>query len=119
MMDLSTALRVALTAAREAGDLLRADLHPPDRPLGTRDTAALFGWAEGCGLVRRNGRVTAAALPMELAADDVVVVSSVGARSPGLNLECAAPARFRPVPSIAHRLALVAAGEAAAAISVH
>jgi ADP-ribosyl-[dinitrogen reductase] hydrolase len=203
-MDLSNALRVALTAAREAGDLLRADLHRaegprgkidkadadveaescirarllgsfptwgylgeetgrvegvPGTPLwlvdpndGTRDylrgrrgsavsigllregrpvlgvifafaypddTGDLFAWAEGCGLVRRNGRVTAAALPMELGSDDVVVVSSGGARSPGLNLECAAPARFRPVPSIAHRLALVAAGEAAAAISVH
>lgn len=203
-MDFSNALRTALTAAREAGDLLRADLHRPEGPRGkidkadadveaeacirarlsaafptwgylgeetgriegapgtplwlvdpndgTRDylkgrrgsavsigllyearpvlgvifafaypddTGDLFAWAEGCGLVRRNGRVTAAALPSELRSQDVVVVSSGGARSPGLNIECAAPARFRAVPSIAHRLALVAAGEAAAAVSVH
>jgi ADP-ribosyl-[dinitrogen reductase] hydrolase len=204
-MDLSSALRTALIAVREAGDLLRADLHrptgprgkPPDKadadveaesairvrlsaafptwgylgeetgrivgdpgaPLwlvdpndGTRDylrgrrgsavsigllhesrpvlgvvfafgypddNGDLFAWAEGCGALRRNGRATAAALPTALSARDVVVVSSGGARSPGLNLECSAPARFRPVPSIAHRLALVAAGDAAAAISVH
>jgi ADP-ribosyl-[dinitrogen reductase] hydrolase len=203
-MDLAHALRVALAAAREAGDLLRADLHRPGGPRGKIDKAEadveaemlirsrlssafpswgylgeetgriegapgaplwlvdpndgtrdylrgqrgsavsigllherrpvlgvvyafaypddqgdLFAWAEGRGLVRRNGRPVAPPLPAELAASDVVVVSSGGARSPGVNLECTAPARFRPVPSIAHRLALVAAGEAAAAVSVH
>jgi ADP-ribosyl-[dinitrogen reductase] hydrolase len=204
-MDLAAALRTAITAAREAGDLLRADLHqpsgprgkPPDKadadveaeavirarlaaafpgwaylgeetgrgpgeagaPLwlvdpndGTRDylrgrrgstvsigllhegrpvlgvvfafaypddNGDLFAWAEGCGMLRRNGRVTAPSLPAALSRHDVVVVSSGAARMPGPNLECVAPARFRPVPSIAHRLALVAAGEAAAAISVH
>jgi ADP-ribosylglycohydrolase/fructose-1,6-bisphosphatase/inositol monophosphatase family enzyme len=204
-MDLSLALRTALIAAREAGAILRADLHnpkgpsgkPPDKadadvaaessirarlsaafptwsylgeetgridgapgaPIwlvdpndGTRDymrgrrgsavsigllydsqpvlgvvfafsypddNGDLFAWAEGCGLLRRNGRAVAPTLPTALTRRDVVVVSSGGARSPGLNLECAAPARFRPVPSIAHRLALVAAGDAAAAISVH
>jgi ADP-ribosyl-[dinitrogen reductase] hydrolase len=203
-MDLAHALRVALAAAREAGDLLRADLHRPGGPRGKIDKAEadveaetlirgrlsaafpswgylgeetgrtegapgaplwlvdpndgtrdylrgqrgsavsigllherrpvlgvvyafaypddqgdLFAWAEGTGLVRRNGRPVAPPLPAELTAGDVVVVSSGGARSPGVNLECTSPARFRPVPSIAHRLALVAAGEAAAAISVH
>jgi ADP-ribosyl-[dinitrogen reductase] hydrolase len=83
------------------------------------DRGDLFSWAEGTGLVRRNGRAVAPPLPSTLTANDVIVVSSGGARSPGLNLECTAPARFRPVPSIAHRLALVAAGEAAAGVSVH
>ena len=46
-------------------------------------------------------------------------MSSKGDRAADENLRCAAPARYRPVPSIAHRLALVAAGEAAAATSVH
>jgi ADP-ribosylglycohydrolase/fructose-1,6-bisphosphatase/inositol monophosphatase family enzyme len=203
-MELGHALRVALAAAREAGDLLRADLHRPGGPRGKIDKAEadveaealirsrlsaafpdwgylgeetgriegapgapiwlvdpndgtrdylkgrrgsavsiallherrpvlgvvfafsypddegdLFSWAEGSGLVRRNGRAVAPPLPAVLTANDVVVVSSGGARSPGLNLECSTPARFRPVPSIAHRLALAAAGEAAAAVSVH
>ena len=203
-MDLGPALRIALAAAREAGELLRTDLHrdggprgkvdkaeadveaealirgrlssavpgwsylgeetgriegEPGAPMwlvdpndGTRDylkgrrgsavsigllyegrpvlgvvyafsypddEGDLFSWAEGTGLVRRNGRAVAPPLPAALTSSDVVVVSSGGARSPGLNLECASPARFRPVPSIAHRLALVAAGEAAAAVSVH
>ena len=39
-----------------------------------------------------------------------VLVSSAGDRDPTGNLECVAPARFRTVPSIAHRLARVEAG---------
>jgi ADP-ribosyl-[dinitrogen reductase] hydrolase len=204
-MDFLPAFRTALIAAREAGDLLRADFHRPGGPRGkmpdkaeadteaethirgrllgafpdwgflgeetgrvvgapgtpiwlvdpndgTRDylkgrrgssvsigllyeqrpvlgvvyafgypddEGDLFAWAEGTGLVRRNGRAVAPPLPSALSALDVVLVSSGGAKSPGMNLECAAPARFRPVPSIAHRLALLAAGEAQAVVSVY
>ena len=50
---------------------------------------------------------------------DVVLVSSAGDSDPAGNLACVTPARFRAVPSIAHRLALVAAGEAAAAVSLN
>ncbi len=78
----------------------------------------LFAWAEGCGPLLRNGRPVTARLPPTLGALDVVLVSSGGERDPETNLRCAAPARFRCVPSIAHRLALVAAGEAAAATSL-
>jgi ADP-ribosylglycohydrolase/fructose-1,6-bisphosphatase/inositol monophosphatase family enzyme len=82
------------------------------------DDGDFFAWAEGCGPLRRNGREVAAALPDELGPLDVVLVSSGGDRDPETNLRCAEPARFRAVPSIAHRLALVAAGEAAAATSL-
>jgi len=82
------------------------------------DDGDLFTWAEGCGPVRRNGRAAAARLPDALAAQDVVLVSSKGDRDPEANLRCVDPARYRAVPSIAHRLALVAAGEAAAAASL-
>lgn len=82
------------------------------------DDGDFFAWAEGCGPLRRNGREVTAALPDELSPLDVVLVSSGGDRDPETNLRCAAPARFRAVPSIAHRLALVAAGEAAAATSL-
>src|SRR5204862_8345811 len=79
------------------------------------DAGDLFAWAEGCGPVRRNGRASPAHLPAALAASDVVLVSSKGDRDPEANLRCVAPARYRAVPSIAHRLALVGAGEASAA----
>jgi ADP-ribosyl-[dinitrogen reductase] hydrolase len=79
----------------------------------------LFAWAEGCGPLRRNGQDAGAPLPTLLQASDVVLVSSKGDGDPGANLRCSEPARFRSVPSIAHRLALVGAGEAAAAISLY
>jgi ADP-ribosylglycohydrolase/fructose-1,6-bisphosphatase/inositol monophosphatase family enzyme len=82
------------------------------------DDGDLFAWAEGCGPVRRNGRMAAGRVPEALAAQDVVLVSSNGDRDPETNLRCLDPARYRTVPSIAHRLALVAAGEAAAAASL-
>ena len=84
------------------------------------DDGDLFAWAEGCGPVTRNGRPVAP-LPAGRArsASDVVLVSSAGDSDPAGNLACVTPARFRAVPSIAHRLALVAAGEAAAAVSLN
>ncbi len=83
------------------------------------DDGDLFAWAEGCGPVSRNGRAVEPRLAPSLEATDVVLVSSKGDRAAEANLQCATPARYRPVPSIAHRLALVAVGEASAATSIH
>jgi ADP-ribosylglycohydrolase/fructose-1,6-bisphosphatase/inositol monophosphatase family enzyme len=83
------------------------------------DEGDLFAWAEGCGPLTRNGRPLRPSLPDALSEEDVVLVSSAGDSDPAANLACVAPARFRTVPSIAHRLALVAAGEAAAAVSLN
>jgi ADP-ribosylglycohydrolase/fructose-1,6-bisphosphatase/inositol monophosphatase family enzyme len=82
------------------------------------DRGDLFAWAEGAGPVRRNGRTVESRVPDSLGRLDVVLVSSKGDRNPAGNLRCADPARYRAVPSIAHRLALVAAGEAAAVVSL-
>jgi ADP-ribosylglycohydrolase/fructose-1,6-bisphosphatase/inositol monophosphatase family enzyme len=82
------------------------------------DDGDLFAWAEGCGPLRRNGIALEVELPAALGPGHTVLVSSKGDRDPAGNLRCAAPARYRTVPSIAHRLALVAAGEAAAATSL-
>jgi ADP-ribosylglycohydrolase/fructose-1,6-bisphosphatase/inositol monophosphatase family enzyme len=79
----------------------------------------LFAWAEGCGPLQRNGRPVATRLPSSLSPMDVVLVSSNGDRAAEANLRCALPGRYRPVPSIAHRLALVAAGEASVVTSIH
>lgn len=78
------------------------------------DAGEMFTWAEGRGPLRRNGRDVEARLPRALGGSDIVLVSSKGDRDPEGNLRNAAPARFRSVASIAHRLALVASGEAAA-----
>jgi ADP-ribosylglycohydrolase/fructose-1,6-bisphosphatase/inositol monophosphatase family enzyme len=79
----------------------------------------LFAWAEGCGALVRNGSPVDPRLPTTLGPHEVVLVSSKGDRNPEGNLRCAAPARFRTLPSIAHRLAVAAVGEAAAATSIH
>jgi ADP-ribosylglycohydrolase/fructose-1,6-bisphosphatase/inositol monophosphatase family enzyme len=202
--DLARALAVAIAAAREAGELLRADLHRPGGPRGEVDKAPadteaeqvirdrllaalpgsgflgeetgrvagrageplwlvdpndgtrdylrgrrgsavsialvvdsrpslgvvfafsypddggdLFAWAEGCGPVCRNGKPAEPLPERELGSLDVVLVSSAGESDPAGSSACVTPARFRAVPSIAHRLALVAAGEATAAVSLN
>ncbi len=83
------------------------------------DAGDLFAWAEGCGSLERNGRPLVVDLPDELGPSHVVLVSSAGDDAAAGNLACVAPARFRTVPSIAHRLALVAAGEGAAGVSLN
>jgi ADP-ribosylglycohydrolase/fructose-1,6-bisphosphatase/inositol monophosphatase family enzyme len=83
------------------------------------DRGTMVTWAEGLGPVTRNGVAVTAPLAPALTASDVVLVSSKGDRDPEGNLRCASPARYRTLCSIAHRLALVAAGEAAGTSSLH
>ena len=83
------------------------------------DVGDRFAWAEGCGRPTRNGvPVERPAWPERLGPHDVVLLSQAADRHPVGNLACVAPARFRAVPSIAYRLALAAAGEGAAAVSL-
>ena len=83
------------------------------------DTGDLFAWAEGCGALRRNGvLVQHRQWATTLNATHTVLVSHDGDRSSRTNAELVAPARFRTVPSIAYRLALVAAGEAEVAVAL-
>jgi len=85
-------------------------------PTGGED---LISWAEEAGPVRRNGRPVPPAPPrVGLAAGDVILVSSAAEAWPLVNALVLAPARFLPTTSIAYRLALVAAGEAAGAYSL-
>lgn len=83
------------------------------------DAGRLYAWAEGCGPVTCDGRPVTAGLPESLGPLDVVLNSSASDRAPSANLDCLAPARYRAVPSIAHRLALVASGEAAGTTSLY
>ena len=79
----------------------------------------LFTWAEGTGPLRRNGEpVPAVDRRGGLATGDVILTSAASLAWPLLNATLLAPARFRPCASIAYRLALVAAGEAAGTASI-
>jgi ADP-ribosyl-[dinitrogen reductase] hydrolase len=82
------------------------------------DGGDLFAWAAGTGPLARNGQRVEVTFAPALGKQDIVLVSSKGDRDPEGNLRNAAPARYRSVASIAHRLALVAAGEAAGAASL-
>ena len=102
----------AVAAGRPVLGVVFAFGYPDDR--GT-----FVAWAEGAGPLRRDGVPVETALPDALGPMDVVLVSSKGDRDPGGNFTCVRPARYRTVPSIAHRLALVAAGEAAGTSSLY
>jgi ADP-ribosylglycohydrolase/fructose-1,6-bisphosphatase/inositol monophosphatase family enzyme len=85
-------------------------------PLGGED---LFTWAEGTGAPRRNGEPVAPASARDaLRQGDVVLTSAAAEAWPRENAALLWPARFRPCVSIAYRLALVAAGEAAGTASL-
>ena len=84
------------------------------------DRGDLFAWAEGCGPPARNGHAfTRASWPDALSASDLVLLSDRADGKPEVNAALVAPARFRAVESIACRLALVAAGEATATVSIN
>ncbi len=80
---------------------------------------ALYTWAEGCGPVQRDGEAMPVLGPRGgLRPGDVVLTSPAAEGWPLENATLLAPARFRPCASIAYRLALVAAGEAAGTASL-
>jgi ADP-ribosylglycohydrolase/fructose-1,6-bisphosphatase/inositol monophosphatase family enzyme len=88
-------------------------------PLAPDDGGDLIAWARGCQLTRNGRPVARRPLAASLGLREVVLVSQEAARSPAANAECTAPARFRAMPSIAYRLALVAVGEGDAGVSLH
>ncbi|MGH7158781.1 MAG: inositol monophosphatase family protein [Acetobacteraceae bacterium] len=82
---------------------------PPDRG------PDLIAWAEGAGSLTRNGAAVEARLAGESLAAGSIVLLSVGARlRPEDYGRLVAPARFIALPSIAYRLARVAAGDGVA-----
>lgn len=78
-----------------------------------------ISWAKGCSNVIRNGREVLSQLEhATLVRGSHVLVSTAAANKPELNSELCAPADFIPMPSIAYRLARVAAGDAVACASL-
>ncbi len=84
------------------------------------DQGDLFAWAEGCGPLTRNGvPIHREAWATSLSSQQVVLVSHHADRNAAASLRCVAPGRVRALPSIAYRLALVAAGVGDAAVSLN
>lgn len=83
------------------------------------DRGPVYAAAVGREGVFKDGVPVQARLPERLSELDVVLVSGGGDRAARANLLCTRPARVMPIPSIAHRLAKVAAGEAAATTSLY
>ncbi len=81
------------------------------------DRGDLFAWAAGSPLTRNGVVVSRAPLPEALTASSVVLLNHTREAYPAASLAYTKPARYRSVPSIAYRLALVAAGDADAAVS--
>lgn len=76
-------------------------------------------WEKGLHGLIRNGRLIEPCLRHQaLTPGSHVLVSTAAKTKPKLNAELCAPASFVPMPSIAYRLALTAAGEAVAGISL-
>jgi len=91
-------------------------VHAPDPPDRGPDTIA---WAEGAQLTR-NGRPVAVDLARaELQAGAIVWATASSALKPETWSRAVAPARYVAHPSIAYRLARVAAGDGVATVSVH
>ncbi len=92
-------------------------VHAPASPDRGRETIA---WAEGAGRIRRNGAPVLPSLRrLLLAPGEFVWATTTSALRPiGFSRACA-PARYVALASIAHRMARVAAGDGAAAITIH
>ncbi|HZS68875.1 MAG TPA: inositol monophosphatase family protein [Burkholderiales bacterium] len=91
-------------------------VHAPDAPDRGADTIA---WAEGAALTR-NGRPVSADLSRgALEPGALVWATASAALKPETWSRAVAPARYVAHPSIAYRLARVAAGDGVATVSIH
>jgi len=91
-------------------------VHAPDPPDRGPDTIA---WAEGARL-QRNGRALEVDLSQrKLALGEFVLATASTVQRPETWARAVAPAHFVAIPSIAYRLARVAAGDGVATVSIH
>ena len=91
-------------------------VYAPVTPSGTPD---LIAWADGMDHLIRNGTKVVVDLSQQmLSAKSMVMVSAAAGDRPQTNRELCAPADFYPMPSIAYRLARVAAGDGLCGISL-
>jgi ADP-ribosyl-[dinitrogen reductase] hydrolase len=83
----------------------------------------LFSWAEGCALTHNGQAVQPSLAGGTLEGGDglpaIVFLAQNADSNPAANAACVQPARYIKLPSIAHRLARIAAGEGVAAVSLN
>ncbi|KGK28130.1 inositol monophosphatase family protein [Pseudomonas plecoglossicida] len=78
-----------------------------------------IAWEAGMpGLLRNNQQIQSCLRFKMFTHSSQVLMSTAARTKPELNAELCAPARFTSMPSIAYRLALTAAGEAIAGVSL-
>jgi ADP-ribosylglycohydrolase/fructose-1,6-bisphosphatase/inositol monophosphatase family enzyme len=87
-------------------------VHAPDPPDRGPDTIA---WGEGCGPIRRNGK------PVQPgpSKNNFIWATASSALKPLTWSRAVVPARYVAMPSIAYRMARIAAGDGVATVSVH
>jgi ADP-ribosylglycohydrolase/fructose-1,6-bisphosphatase/inositol monophosphatase family enzyme len=92
-------------------------VHAPDAPDRGPDTIA---WAEGAGPILRNGRPVHARLSTRVLEPGAFVwATASSALKPQTWSRAVLPARYVAMPSIAYRMARIAAGDGVATVSAH
>ncbi|KFE52402.1 inositol monophosphatase family protein [Pseudomonas syringae] len=92
-------------------------VYAPVTPSGIADCIA---WAVGMDHLLRNGeRIVVDLSNQKLSETGTVMVSAAADSKREINNELCAPAKFYPMPSIAYRLAKVAAGDGVCGISLY
>lgn len=79
----------------------------------------VISWAEGCGPLCREGLPVERSWPTAATEASSVLVSTYADFKIELNARAMAPLRFRGTPSIAYRMATIAAGDADATVSLN
>ncbi|MBV4516156.1 MULTISPECIES: inositol monophosphatase family protein [Pseudomonas] len=92
-------------------------VHAPVTAKGKSDCIA---WAAGMDHLLRNGtQIRVDLSQQDLTDGSVVMVSTAASGKPQINQELCAPGDFYPMPSIAYRLARVAAGDGVCGVSLY
>lgn len=92
-------------------------VHAPVTPSGISDCIA---WAKGMDhLLRNNNRIVVDLSDQKLSETATVMVSAAATHKPDINNQLCVPAEFYAMPSIAYRLAKVAAGDGVCGISLY
>jgi myo-inositol-1(or 4)-monophosphatase len=89
-------------------------------PITVEGTPDCIAWAEGLEKVIRNGQPVPSRLSTKtLSSNESVMVSAAAINKPGINADLCKPAEFVAMPSIAYRLAKVAAGDGVCGVSLY
>ncbi|MNF46717.1 putative inositol 1-monophosphatase ImpA [compost metagenome] len=89
-------------------------------PVTSSGLADCISWAEGNPHVIRNGQsIDVFLADKKLSSDSTIMVSAAAMNNPELNRQLCAPGQFHAMPSIAYRLARVAAGDGVCGVSLY